>query len=124
MSDPSRRQFLGAAAALSTLPVVGSSKARADRIKQIRSDEHGNTRTDIQSGEPIHGIAEMGEQIDQGASISLSGYSYDSDEDSVVECRVNIGGLQVFLSVPPERAHELSKEFELAAHAAENGGEA
>jgi len=119
----SRRRFLGAAAALAALPVVSGTGAAASRL-DISSDDYGSTRTSVQPGKPVFGAVEIGEIVDEESDISVSGYAYDDEEPSQVECTVNVGGAHVVLSFSPARAHEFAEELTLAATAAEQGGDA
>lgn len=118
----SRRRFLGAAAGLSALPVVTSTEVAAFRL-DVSTDDYGSTRTSVQPGEPVFGAVEIGEMVDEESDISVSGYSYDDEEPSQVECTVNVGGAHVVLSFSPPRAHEFAEELTLAATAAEEGGD-
>lgn len=75
----------------------------------------------MQSGEPVFGAVEIREIVDEESDISVSGYAYDDEEPSQVECTVNVGGAHVVLSFSPERAHEFAEELTLAATAAQQG---
>lgn len=119
----SRRRFLSAAAALGALPVASGTGAAASRL-DVSSDDYGSTRTSVQPGEPVFGAVEIAEMVDEESDISVSGYAYDDQEPSQVECTVKVGGAHVVLNFSPERAHEFAEELTLAATAAEQGGDA
>lgn len=123
MTDPSRRQFLGAAAALAALPAA-STKASAARVDSS-TDDLGNTRHDVEPGEPVFGIVDLHGQVDDGARLSVSGFAYPDDDgdESCVECNVGIGNASVTLNLSPGRAREFAEELQLAAKAAEQGGD-
>ena len=115
-----RREFLGAAAALSALPASTTPEATAARL-DISSDRFGVTQASVQSGEPVFGAVYIGEMVDGESDISVSGCSFDEDPPKV-NCTVDIGGTEVELWFSPDRAHSLAEELTLAANAAiENG---
>jgi len=118
----SRRQFLGAAAALAALPAASGTGAAASRI-EVSSDDYESTRASVQPGEPVFGAVHLGEMVDEESDISVSGYAYDDEEPSQVECTVNVGGAHVVLGFSPERAHEFAEELTLAAAAAQKDGD-
>lgn len=124
-----RRVFLGAAAAVSVLPVVGGTASAQEGAEaadspdtEVHSGEHGSEHTTVESGDAVFGTVQVHEMLDEETKITVHGYSYD-DEPGEVECDISVNGAGVTLGFGPDRARKLAEELTIAADAAERGGE-
>lgn len=113
----SRRRFVGAASALAFVPGVGRAEQRQESSIETN---YGATRTSLPKREGISSSVELGEVIDEDASLSANGYWYD-EEPSQVELNIGTRAAQVKLTLSPAHAREFASDIQLAAHHADYG---
>ena len=118
-----RRAFVAGLVALGLLPVAVDDADGRRVDARVERDDIGTTRAAVESGSSVYGAVEIGEYVDDGADISVTGYNYD-DERGEIEVKVAVGATDVTLCSSPERARGLADELRTAAQYAEsNGGE-
>lgn len=117
----SRHAGLDSPAALSG-PQASSDTDAAASASEISSN-HGITRTSVDPGEPVWGVANIGEMMDEESDVSVRGYAHDDEDTSHVECTMSVGKEEIVLNFSPDRARGLAEELSLAADAADEGGD-
>lgn len=116
-----RRTFLGAAAALATLPAFGAAEAN-EKITDVNSDYTGASRATVERGAPVWSNLELPEALDEETEISVNGYHYDDPQtSSTVEVKIHQEHLAATVAFDPGRAREFIDELEAAAEFAETG---
>lgn len=117
-----RRQFLGAAATLPTLPRVADLGSR----DQEQTDDpdpvrEGVANTNIGTVASRFGIVERPEVFEE-PTFSLGAVHYDDDsDDSVVEVDIDVGDMRIGATLSPEQARALSRQLSDAAKYADEG---
>ena len=104
----SRRVFLGAAAALSALPVVGGSAAATDSESDEDVQEDSEEPDTLNAG--FHA-----DRFDFDASYRLRTYQDDPEAQVGLEIGAEFGG--IMLEMTSERAEQLAEELLEAAQA-------
>lgn len=115
MSDPSRRQFLGAAAAAATLPTAASETATGEPRADDAPQPEVNTPVEGSSA-----VSFSADVYDFDASFEVRTYTADPNAVAVVHAGIP-GGVAFSLDFDAEQARDVGEALLEAAERAEGG---